>query len=164
MKTNYDCQRRAPAFARRMKAASIGGALLLLLLGVSWAEEKQEILANAVGTKVVIIGNLGVPVGKVVTIAGSKVREGPGDRQFRVTSVDGQKINMRIEVEGIKNWPDGTEATLKGAEVGTLKMLTLEMTNYGPNDPRWKGAQQHLFLEFKVEKIVTPIHLRLDKD
>ena len=133
------------------------------MLGVTSAVEKQEVSANAIGSTIIVIGDLGLPVGKVVTIIGRKVHEGPGGNQFRVTSVDGRTINMGINVRGIEEWPDGTEATLKGAEVGTLKFLTKEMTNYGKDDPRWKAPHQQLFLEFVVDNIVSPANLRLPK-
>jgi hypothetical protein len=37
------------------------------------------------------------------------------------------------------------------------------MTNFGPNDSRWKGPYQQLFLRFEVEKIVSPANLALKK-
>ena len=127
------------------------------------ADDTRAMAAGDVGKKVEIIGDLGVPVGKKVTITGRKERNGPLANWFWVATVDGKKKEIGIQIDGISHWPDGTEATLSGAEVGTLKFLTLKMTNYGPNDSRWKGPHQKLFLRFQVNKIVAPANLVLKK-
>ena len=146
-----------------MKPIILTFSLLALLVRPAGAAEKQTLPAASVGKDIEIVGTLGVPVGKVVTIKGHKTSGVTVGNLFEVTSLDGKAAKLVVTVEGIDDWPDGTEAQLVGSEEGTLKFLTLEMTNYGPNDPRWKGPYQKLFLSFKVKKIVSPANLALKK-
>ena len=140
---------------QKMKPVLLAFSLLGLLVSPGGAAEKQTLPADSVGKDVEIVGTLGVPVGKVVTIKGRKTSSITVRNLFEVTSVDGKAAKLVVTVEGIEEWPDGTEAELVGSEEGTLKFLTLKMTNYGPNDPRWKGPYQTLSLTFKIEKIVS---------
>lgn len=138
-----------------MKPALLAFSLLGLIILPAGAAEKQTLPADSVGKDIEIVGALGVPVGKVVKVKGRKASSVTVGNLFEVTSVDGKAAKVVVTVEGIEDWPDGTEAELVGSEEGTLKFLTLEMTNYGPNDPRWKGPHQQIFLTFKIGKIVS---------
>lgn len=146
-----------------MKTALATIIALATFHSIGFAEEKEAVEASDIGDRLEIIGDLGVPVGTTVTITGRKQRNGPLANLFWVETIDGKKTKIGIQIDGISHWPDGTKATLSGAEVGTLKFLTLEMTNFRPNDPRWKGPHQQLFLGFEVNEIVSPANLTLKK-
>ena len=143
------------ALDERMKPILLALSFLGLLVWPAKGEEKQALPADSIGKEIEIVGALGVPVGKVVTIKGRKTSNFTVGNLFEVTSLDGKATKLVVIVDGIEDWPDGTDAELVGFEEGTLKFLTLEMTNYGPNDPRWKGPYQKLFLTFKIKKIVS---------
>jgi len=147
-----------------MKSRFIILAFALVTAGFGSARELRTVSASDVGTKFEIIGHLGIPVGKTVTITGRKQRNGPGTNTFRVTSVNGEKKEISIEVIGIENWPEGTEAKLIGFEVGSLQYFTEPYANYGSNDTRWKGPQQVFSLEFKVKSVLSPANLKLKNE
>lgn len=136
-------------------------AFILGSTGFLSARELRSVAASDVGNKIEIIGDLGIPIGKTVTIKGRKKRNGPGDNTFWVTSINGEKKETYITIIGIDNWPEGTEAELIGAEVGTLLYLTEPYGNMANEDPRWKGPRQVFSLDFKVARIVTPENLKL---
>lgn len=129
----------------------------------SLTHTKKAVAAHDVGDKFEIIGDLGLPVGTPVTITGIKRSNGPYDCWFAISTIDGKKANQGILIEEISHWPNGTEATLRGKEIGSLYYSNQAGGNYGPNDSRWKGPQQSLTLTFKIESIVTPKKLSLQK-
>jgi hypothetical protein len=121
--------------------------------------------ATTIGRDVVILGELGLPVGKETTISGRKRSIGKGEDTFDVETIDGKPATVRsIGVEGIDNWPDGTKATLRGNEVGLLRYLQLRETGFGRNDPRWKGPHQELFVSFHVSEVVAPAGLKVEQE
>jgi hypothetical protein len=144
-----------------MKSKFLILVFVLVSTGFISARELRSVPASDVGSKFEITGDLGIPVGKTVTISGRKQRNGPGDNTFRVTSVNGDKKDLFISVIGIENWPEGTEATLSGTEFATLQYFTEPYGNLANNDSRWKGPKQLLSLEFKVDRIVSPANLHL---
>ena len=147
----------------RLKSNLLCGATVLLVAATP-ATRPTPIKAERIGDDTVVLGQLGVPVGQEVTIRGHKRRLGPIACMFSVDTIDGKAapIATRVEVAGVGTWPDGTAATLKGCEVGTLRYLHLWETNFGPEDDRWKGPHQELFLTFEVSEVVEPATLKLD--
>jgi hypothetical protein len=135
---------------------------LLLLLGAEPTPRPTNVASHDVGRRVVVLGELGLPVGQDATIAGVKKPVGPG-LNFIVESIEGKPSprGLRIHVDGIGTWPDGTRATLRGNEVGTLRFVHQEDLNYAPNDDRWKGPYQQLFLSFHVSEVVSPEELKI---
>lgn len=119
-----------------------------------------------IGSTILIEGNLGCPVGTEIKIQGVKNANGPLSNWFWIESIDGKQLDSKlgILVNGISKWKDGTKVTLIGHETGILKFRTLNETNYGKDDPRWKGPYQVIDLTFVVERIVEPSWLRLDKE
>jgi hypothetical protein len=115
-----------------------------------------------IGSKVLILGQLGVPIGETVTVSGVKKANGPLADYFWVDTVNGKKLSgvRGIQVEGIANWPDGTRATLRGHEVGTIRFLSLRDGNTDPRNKRFK-PHQTIFLSFRVKTIVNPKNLKL---
>jgi hypothetical protein len=122
--------------------------------------------ATKIGDELVILGDLGLPIGKQVTISGHKHAIGPLRDIFLVETVNGDPVppETRVTISGIESWPEKTIATLRGCEVGTLRFLQLNETNYGRHDERWKGPHQTLFLRFEVSEIVEPTGLKLAKE
>ena len=147
-----------------MKSKFLILTFTLALAGLISAGERRSVQASEVGTKIEIIGDLGIPVGKIATITGRKENNGPGVNTFLVATVNGQKKNTSIQVIGIDDWPEGTRAELTGMEVGTILYLTEAYANYARNDPRWKGPRQVFSLEFKVKSIIAPSNLRLKNE
>jgi len=147
----------------RLSLAACAG--LLLLIGAEPTTRPTRVPCERIGESVIILGKLGLPVGEVSTIAGVKKAGGPGaDIMFTVETIDGKAApqGLRIQVDGVANWPFGTKATLRGYEVGTLRLQGLDGTNYtGADDPRYKGPRQMLRLDFKVNEVVEPRGLKL---
>jgi hypothetical protein len=106
--------------------------------------EQQRLSYTKIGSSILIEGDLGQPVGAEVEIQGFKRQNGPLANWFWVESIDGKRLDSKrgIQVNGISTWKDGTKATLLGPETGILKFRALNETNYGPDDPRWKGPCQ----------------------
>ena len=84
-----------------MKSKFLILTFVLASAGLISAEESRSVQASEVGTKIEIIGDLGIPVGKTATITGRKENNGPGVNTFLVTTVNGQKKNTSIQVIGI---------------------------------------------------------------
>lgn len=133
-------------------------AALLVLIGAEPATRPSQIARPDIGDSVIIVGDLGLPVGQETTITGIKKANGPLQDMFTVEAIDGVAApkRLRIRVDGIGNWTDGTRATLRGYEIGTLRFLHLDETNFGPNDDRWTGPYQKLFLSFHVSEVTAP--------
>ena len=150
-----------------MNRPSFAAALiaLLLLLGAESTPRPTTVAGQDIGRRVVILGELGLPVGQDATIAGVKKPVAPG-LNFIVESIDGKPApkGLRIRVDGIGKWPDGTKATLRGNEIGTLRFVHLDETNYGPDDDRWKGPHQVLLLSFHVSEVVAPKDLEVTSE
>ena len=121
----------------------------------------RQIPAAEIGSKTLILGDLGVPIGEAVTISGEKRTNGPLANQFWVDTINGKKLaGVRgILVKGISHWPNGTHATLGGHEVGTIRFRSA----HDGNEPDDKQIQprQIIFLTFHVEKI-EPKNLKLE--
>ena len=151
----------------------VRSSLFLALSGfVLWSETTSKsiavdvvpaakVKASEIGNGIIILGDLGHPIGEDLTIHGTKTTNGPGI-EFRVDKVNNQILDrsMGITIDGIDQWPDGTEATMRGYEVGTIRYLHLEDTNFGSNDPRYK-LHQTIFLSFRPTKILEPKGLKI---
>jgi hypothetical protein len=139
-------------------------AALLLLIGAEPVTRPSTIPCEKIGNGVVILGELGLPVGQACTVTGVKKAVGPLPEMFTVETIDGKAAphDLRIQVNGLAKWPDGAKATLRGYEVGTLRFQGLDGTNYsGADDPRYKGPHQRLLLHFEVTELVEPRGLKL---
>lgn len=102
----------------------------------------SELPAREIGRSVVVIGDLGVPLGTTVTIKGYS--EGPGWGFFTVQEVNGKKHNAQILVDGAHNWKKGTEATLEGYEYGQIGLLQDLPHNLRIGDPILKEQRVHI--------------------
>jgi len=74
---------------QKMKPVFLAFFLLGLLVWPAGAAEKLTLPAGSVGKDIEIVGTLGVPVGKVVTIKGRKTSSVTVGNVFEVTSLDG---------------------------------------------------------------------------
>lgn len=124
--------------------------------------QKQKMNEVEILENIEIVSNLGVPVGRFMTIKGYKEKGNPKNPcGFVVTDVNGRKIDERIiEVSGIPAWPAGTEATLSGVEVGTLHHVYRIMTSRDTDHPDI-FPYQSLDLRFHVSEVVAPANLHL---
>lgn len=141
------------------------GVLSVLLAGC--ASNTSHFSVADIGTRAIVIGVLGWPVGQEITIHGHKLslaeRNGPLEKgSFLVDAVDGQKLGARvvIRVRGIQEWPVGTAATIRGYEVGTIRFERIEDANYGLDNPRFK-PHQVIWMFFEPVQIVEPKALKL---
>jgi hypothetical protein len=139
---------------------------LLLLVGAEPATRPSRVPGHEIGSGVIILGELGLPVGQETTVRGVKKSVGPLQEMFTVETIAGKAApdGLRIQVDGIARWPDGTKATLRGNEVGTLRFVHLSETNFGPGDDRWKGPHQELFLSFHVSEVIAPHGLEVARE
>lgn len=128
--------------------------------------EQQRFSYTKIGSSILIEGDLGQPVGAMVEIQGFKEANGPLANWFWVESIDGKRLDSKcgIQVKGVSKWRDGTRATLSGRETGILKFLTLNETNYGPDDSRWNGPHQVIHLMFAVDRVVEPKGLVVERE
>ena len=148
-----------------LAVASLFVASLLSADSAQDSNDTQRLSFTKIGSSILIDGDLGHPVGEEMKIQGVKNANGPLSNWFWVESIDGKPLDSKlgILVNGISIWKDGTRATLIGHETGILKFRSLNETNYGEDDPRWKGPYQVIDLTFEVDRIIEPLGLRLDK-
>lgn len=142
----------------------IACATALFIIGCQPTLRHSTVDSSQIGDDVTILGKLGLPVGQQTTITGIKKSVGPIRDMFTIETIDGtpSPAGLRIRVHGIANWPDETRATLRGSETGVLDFLYLHQTNYsGPDDDRWTGPHQHLFLHFDVSEVVSPTDMKI---
>lgn len=123
--------------------------------------DSVELLKN-----IEIVSNLGVPVGRFMTIKGYKADGNPKNPTgFVVTDVNGRKIDERIiDVSGINAWPGGTLATLSGVEVGTLHHVYRIMTNRDSSARPDLYPHQSLDFSFHISEVVAPANLEFADD
>ncbi|MFM9061684.1 MAG: hypothetical protein ACKOOI_01415 [Pirellula sp.] len=128
--------------------------------------EQQRFSYTKIGSSILIEGDLGQPVGAMVEIQGFKEAHGPLANWFWVESIDGKRLDSKrgIQVNGVSKWRDGTRATLSGHETGIFKFLSLNETNYGPDDSRWNGPHQVIHLTFEVDRVVEPTGLGVERE
>jgi len=134
-------------------------AAVLVADSGAFAAEPVTLPARDIGNTTIILGKFGRPIGEQVTVQGVKRRNGPLTNAFRVESVNGKLQKVIIYIRGIEAWPEGTPATLRGYEVGTLRFLTDRETNLPPDITF--PPHQKLFLSFQVDEIVEPKDLKL---
>jgi hypothetical protein len=148
-----------------MRTVTSSIALVALIALVAGAVEKkpERVSASDVGSKIVIVGRLGVPLGHEVVIHGEKITNGPLRDCFFVDAVDGKKLERKttVQIRGIENWPDKQQASIRGYEAGVVRYSQARELNLSPNNPRFK-QHQTVYLSFYVVKIVEPDGLTLD--
>lgn len=134
----------------------------LLLAGC--AATKQRIPLADVGSRTVILGCLGRPIGEEITIHGYKEPPRPmqGSECFRVDTVNGERVERPtvINVRGIREWPSKTESTIRGYEAGDIRFEHITDANYGPDDPRFK-THQLIWMSFEGVEVIKPANLKL---
>lgn len=143
--------------------------ILFLVLGGTFLEEAQvcceekaaEVFASDIGQGTIIMGMLGKPIGQDVTIHGRKVTNLFADL-FVVDVIDGEKCtpSATIHVPGIENWPENTQATLYGHEIGTIRFKGIGDTQLPPG-AKVKPVQM-IILNFRTIKIVEPKGLKME--
>lgn len=104
------------------------GALFLALTPVQGApaareEQAQTVPYTDLGYRVQVIGPLGTPLGRYLTIEGRRAQQGKvGVQTLLVEKVDGKplKTPVGLWVDNIRNLPAGTRCVLKGYETGRM--------------------------------------------
>jgi hypothetical protein len=121
---------------------------------------KSRVPASDIGSQTIVLGRLGRPVGMGVTIHGHKLPRAlkRDTRSFFVDSVDGQKLDSPrvLMVRGIEEWPDNTEATISGYEVGVIQFGFERVS--GPPDQQ---SRQIMIMSFEPLEIIEPKTLKI---
>jgi len=146
-----------------MQTSKLILALLTLVLVSADKPKLTEVDADDVGTRISILGRLGVPIGEVVTITGEKVRAGKTEEiSFFVNAVNGQPLKERttVRIKGIIDWPLGTKAEIRGQEKGTITFTDIRATGFGFDDTGFV-LKQTIYLSFDADKVVAPRNLTL---
>jgi hypothetical protein len=137
-------------------------ALAFMLAGC--VANKSLVASSDIGRRTVILGDLGRPIGEEVTIHGRTQTPNiyNGGASFLVDSVDGQKLerSVALNVRGITGWVVGTEATIRGYEVGDIRFEHIDDLNFGPDDPRFK-THQVIWMSFEPLEIIAPKNLKI---
>jgi hypothetical protein len=133
-----------------------------LLIAAPAEKQVAAIPLNDIGESTVILGELRRPIGEEVTIHGYKFTNGPLDDCFFVQTLNGKKFEpgTTVQIPSIRDWPEKTEATIRGYEEGTIRFLDLKDSNFGPRDERFH-PHQAIFLRFHVVKLIAPQNLKL---
>jgi hypothetical protein len=133
-----------------------------LLIGAAARKELTRVSHSEIGKNIVLVGDLGRPIGEEVTIQGYKIGGNIYGDCFHVDSLNGVPFNgpFWIRVKGVREWPDKTKATLRGHEVGTVEFTHSEDGNLAPSVP---GPEPHqvVYLRFEVLDILKPKNLKL---
>ena len=137
-----------------MDSKSLAGVVLLLFccFAIGHSETTKApmtIKPDQIGSSIIVMGDLNQPVGKELTIHGFRRSVVKDYDRFEVDEVDGRRINPPIAVGilHIDKWPEGTEATMRGYEHGTLRYTDQRETglaNHSPFTPK-----QVLYLLFE---------------
>ena len=149
-------------------AALIYGTVTMLLAGC--AVTTSRVPVAHIGHGAILMGAFGEPVGQEITIGGHKLAQsecrGPlQEGSFRVDAVDGKKLHASVVllVRGIGEWQEGASATLRGYEVATVRFETINDTNYGPDDSRFK-PRQSVWMFFEPLEVIQPKSLKIGKE
>jgi len=142
-----------------MRLKFAGAIAAVLFIGVAANGRTLEVPYDDIPSKTVILGRLGIPIGRPALLHGKKARRGPNPNCFIVDKINGQPVppgtDIYVENTGISKWADGTEATLRGHEVGTVRYRTMHDGNFDDADPRFH-PEQRVFLDFVIEKVIEP--------
>lgn len=137
---------------------------LSAMLCVGCAATNSRVPVADIGRGTIVLGGLGRPVGQEVSIHGHKLGRHPMQSAgaFLVDLVDGQKLGHPVTIygRGISEWPDDTEATVRGYEVATIRFEHIDDANYGPDDPRFR-PHQVAWLHFEPSEVVEPKRLKI---
>jgi hypothetical protein len=119
----------------------------------------KQLSHRQVGRAVLIIGELGFPIGKEMIIHGFKRNIVKQPNMFEVDEIDGKRLerSIFISVPDLEQWPDDTEATLQGCERGELRFLYDWQTSLPALAPgeRRRDPVQMLFTEFEVRSVIS---------
>ena len=135
----------------------------LVLLAADQPAQPVRFQSHDIGVKVIILGALGLPVGEEMVIHGKTVFAGKGSNGFHVDQVNGKRLQpgRSISVDGIEDWPLGTEAEIRGYEKGSLEFTDIRKTGFAHNDPRFV-LRQDLLLWFHVVDVLKPRDLKIE--
>lgn len=114
-------------------------------------QDLQIVPARAIGEEIILIGDLGVPLGTTVTITGSF--SDSGFNQFKVTSVNGRTHTSTVFLDYDNKWHDGTTMTIQGYEYGTISLVEHLPNGLYIGAPQLKNQGVHIL--FHVLKAVT---------
>jgi hypothetical protein len=140
-----------------MKSALLSCALISVSCQIAIAQvttkAKSKITAEVVGSSIIVLGGLNVPVGKEVGIHGF-VRKLPKWDHFEVDMIDGNKLKARValSINRTDEWREGTEATIRGHEYGILRFSDKRETGLSKDAPF--TPQQKLYLSFEPVQVV----------
>ena len=152
-----------------MRTNAINIALLgsvSVLFAACHSVPRGRVPVSEIGKNVIIVGDLGRPIGEEVTIHGYKFSDSFYRDRFMVDSLDGKPlppapISTSLHVSGIAEWPDNTKATLRGQEVGIVGFTHWGDGNPPPDEEGKFKPQQIIYLHFEVLDIVEPKGLKL---
>ena len=148
-----------------MRSAGLCFALIAIILtAADKATKTTEVPASDIRARVVILGDLGQPIGETVTIHGTTVRPGKGDEvDIAVDSVNGKPLRPRttVQIKGIAHWPIGAEVEIRGQEVGTVTFTNINHGGWARNDPRFV-LRQVLYLSFRGHEVISPRNLKFE--
>ena len=138
-------------------------SIAVILAAADKAKVAIEVPAKDVGTRVTILGDLGVPIGEMVTIRGTTIFPGKGSElAIFVDSVNGKQLRPRttVTVAGIAHWPVGTEVEIRGQEAGTVTFRNI--MDSGIRAKERFVPRQILYLSFRGSKVISPPNLKFD--
>jgi len=150
----------------RCSCFALAFAMLALTFVAAFdAPKPVQVSPREVGSQVIILGALGRPIGEKVTVHGVKVRAAKGGQvDFAVDSVDGKRFErpVTIQVDGIQNWPLGTQAEIQGRERGFVDFTDIRKTSFSKDDPRFE-LRQILYLSFDATEVAYPRTLTIER-
>jgi hypothetical protein len=146
----------------------IGLALVLAVVGLGAREsDVKQIDSDDIGRTVIVLGNLGRPLGEKMTIQGRKLttEDGlKGDTTFEVQKIDGEALDRprRVNIDGIGSWVRHQEATIVGYERGTIQFLYAEHTSLSLEAALKFTPRQRAFVEFVPYRVEAPDGTKLN--
>jgi len=123
-----------------------------------------QVPLSDIGSRTVILGHLGLPIGEEVTIHGHKPAPvSMAWYNFEVDTLNGEVLKhpVKIVVRGIEKWPTNTLATIRGYEAGDIRFEHNNDGNWGgAADLRFK-THQIIWMNFEGVEVVEPKNLKL---
>jgi hypothetical protein len=139
-------------------------AVIVWLAGFAHAAEPQPTIKSYqdIGRSLLIVGQTGKPIGETILVRGVKKTRAKGPAAtFEAATVNGQKLVTILNAPAIAHWPDGTQAVLRGREVGRVGFRYGHQLGLQPKEAASYQAHQDIILEFVPDEVVEPRELKL---
>jgi hypothetical protein len=117
---------------------------------------------RTLGESALLIGELGQPIGEVVTIRGRLSRDMKDGDFFVISELNGKLFDGSLPIRGTKAWPDDTEATLVGYEEAVISYLR-QLRSSPPDAPPFT-PHQFAFNTFVPIEILGATDLELSNE